>query len=44
MYPRRRFLKTLLAGSTLLPAASVFPNILCHAKKERLGVALVGLG
>lgn len=44
MYPRRRFLKTLLAGGTLLPASAIFPNILCHPKKERLGVALVGLG
>lgn len=37
---RRRFIHTLSAGA----GALLFPNFLCRPRKEKLGVALVGLG
>jgi glucose-fructose oxidoreductase len=43
MAHRRTFLKQITLGSAALATAG-FPNILFKRKKERLGVALVGLG
>lgn len=43
MSHRRTFLKQITLGSAAL-ATSGFPNILFKKKKERLGVALMGLG
>lgn len=43
MSHRRTFLKQITLGSAVL-ATSGFPNILFKKKKERLGVALMGLG
>ncbi len=37
---RRQFIQTLSLGA----GALILPNILCRPKKDRLGVALVGLG
>ena len=45
MIQRRTFIKQLaVSGAALTAATAGFPNILFNKKKERLGVALVGLG
>lgn len=45
MIRRRKFLQQLAVGSAALAMGPVaFPNIIVKKKKERLGVALVGLG
>lgn len=45
MIQRRKFIKQAVFGAAVVTAAAVgFPQILSKKKKERLGVALVGLG
>jgi len=45
MIQRRKFIKQAAVGAAAITAAAAgFPHILTNKKKERLGVALVGLG
>lgn len=45
MSTRRQFIRSAAAGATVIAAGTAaFPNILFGKKKDRLGVALIGLG
>ncbi|MCB0609780.1 MAG: Gfo/Idh/MocA family oxidoreductase [Lewinellaceae bacterium] len=45
MTTRRQFIRTTAAGAAVLAAGTAaFPNLIIPKKKDRLGVALIGLG